>query len=228
MAKYKFKQSERFAVWKTHGKKCFWCAEPLSLQETTVDHVLPESLLDKEEDLSRVKLLFGLGDKFNINGFENWVPAHQQCNGAKRDTIFKASEVMLAILERVAAKAPNALKHQKRIEENERIGEALSKVQVLYDENKITKEDLIAIFSDSDDQEHKLADELEKLILRVDPSWQIVSVDNDMATVTDGRVAGRTPVGNDVHPSWGCPNCGAYGPWSGARCLTCGMLSDGD
>ncbi len=228
MAKYKFKQSERFSVWKTHGEKCFWCAEPLSLQETTVDHVLPESLLDKEEDLSRVKLLFGLGEEFNINGFENWVPAHQHCNGAKRDTIFKASEVMLAILERVAAKAPNALEHQQRIEGNKRIGEALSKVQVLYDEKKITKEDLIAIFSDSDDQEHKLADELEKLILRVDPSWQIVSVNNDMATVTNGRVAGRTPVGNDVHPSWRCPHCSAYGPWSGARCLTCGMLSDGD
>ena len=228
MAKYKFKQSERFAVWKTHGEKCFWCAEPLCLQETTVDHILPEKLFNKEDEFTRVKLLFGLGDEFNINGYENWVPAHQHCNGAKRDTIFKASEVMLAILERVAAKAPKALEYQQRIENNARIGEALSKVQVLYDEEKITKEDLLAIFSDDDIQEQELSERLEELIIRVHPSWQVVSVNNEMATVTNGRVAGRTPVGKNVHPSWACPNCGAYGPWSGARCLSCGMLSDGD
>ncbi len=228
MAKYKFKQSERFAVWKTHGEKCFWCAEPLCLQETTVDHVLPETLLSKDDELSRIKLLFGLSDSFDINSYENWVPAHQHCNGAKRDTIFKASEVMLAILERVSAKAQNAVNHQERIENNRRVGEALTKVQVLYDENKIKKEDLIAIFSDNDTEEKKLSEKLEELILRVDPSWEIVSVSNEMATVTDGRFAGRTPVGKDVHPSWACPNCSAYGPWSGARCLSCGVLSDGE
>ena len=135
---------------------------------------------------------------------------------------------MLAILERVAAKAPKANGHEQRIENNKRIGEALTKVQVLYDEKKITKEDLIAIFSDDDIQEQELSEKLEELVIRVDPSWQIVSVKNKMATVTNGRFAGRTPVGEEMHPSWACPYCGAYGPWSGARCLTCGMLSDGD
>lgn len=228
MAKYKFSQSERFAVWKTHGEKCFWCAEPLALQETTVDHVLPESLLNKSDELQRVTTLFGLDDTFSINGFSNWVPAHQHCNNQKRDAVFKASEVMLAILERVGRKGAKAQESKDRIENNKRIGEALTRVQVLFDEEKITKEDLIAIFSNNDAEEEKLVEELEKFIKRVDERWQIVSVLNDMATVTDGRVGGVTPVGRDVHHSWQCPYCSSYGPWNGARCMSCGQMSDGD
>lgn len=228
MAKYKFTQAERFAVWKTHGEKCFWCAEPLTLQETTVDHVLPEMLLEKPDDLERVKTLFGLDGNFGINGFENWVPAHQHCNIQKRDAVFKASEVMLAILDRVGRKAAKAQTVKERIEGNNRVGEALAKVQVLFDEKKITKEDLIAIFSTNDAEEEKLIEELENFIKRVDDRWQIVSVTNDMATVTDGRVGGITPVGHEVHHSWACPYCGSYGPWNGVRCMSCGHLSDGD
>ncbi len=227
MAKYKFSQAERFAVWRTHSEKCFWCAEPLALQDTTVDHVLPESLLDDQEKLERTKTLFGLEDDFKINGFGNWVPAHSSCNSQKRASVFKASEVMLAILERLARKAEQAATACERIKNNKRIGEALARVQVLYDEEKITKDDLIAIFSDSDIQEQKLQTQLEKLIKRVDDTWQIVGVSNGMATVTDGRRGGITPVGENVHHSWECPTCGSYGPWNGARCMTCGQMSDG-
>lgn len=229
MAKYKFSQAERFAVWKTHGERCFWCAEPLSLQETTVDHVLPESLLGKPQELERIKTLFGLDETFSINGFSNWIPTHQHCNNQKRDTVFKAGEVMLAILERVGRKAKAAQEAKDRIESNKRVGEALARVQVLYDEAKISKEDLMAIFSANDAEEEKLAAELEKYIKRVSDRWKIVSVSvNEMATVSDGRMGGITPVGKDVHHSWECPYCGSYGPWNGARCMNCGHMSDGD
>ena len=53
--KRKFSYPERFAVWHCNEHKCWWCKEPLRLVEVTVDHVLPESLLDDE--LQRQKIL---------------------------------------------------------------------------------------------------------------------------------------------------------------------------
>jgi hypothetical protein len=42
--------------------------------------------------------------------------------------------------------------------------------------------------------------------------------------VTDGARVGYTGANNIMR----CGHCGSHGPWNGARCLTCGMLDDGD
>src|SRR5262245_19592336 len=82
-AKRKFSHQERYAVWNSNGRRCWWCQEPLRLVESTVDHVLPESLLHDETE--RVKILadYGLPESFNINGYENWLPCHNHCNQRK-------------------------------------------------------------------------------------------------------------------------------------------------
>lgn len=60
--------------------------------------------------------------------------------------------------------------------------------------------------------------------LRVDPNrWRLLSTRGDMAVVTDGRFTGATPIRD--HDRMLCPICGAPGPWSGYRCLSCGNMS---
>ena len=75
--------AERYAVWYCNGQKCWWCKEPLRLFEVTVDHVLPESLLDHTALRKKVLAEYGLPETFNINGYENWLPCHNHCNQGK-------------------------------------------------------------------------------------------------------------------------------------------------
>jgi len=82
-AKRRFSYAERYAVWYCNGQRCWWCKEPLRLAEVTIDHVLPESLLDNEGSLEAVLTEYGLPKNFNINAYENWLPCHNHCNQSK-------------------------------------------------------------------------------------------------------------------------------------------------
>ena len=81
--KRRFSYPERYAVWHCNGKRCWWCVEPLRLVEVTIDHVLPESLLDDEDKRQAVLREYGLPKDFNINSYENWLPCHNHCNQSK-------------------------------------------------------------------------------------------------------------------------------------------------
>jgi len=107
-AKRKFSYAERYAVWYCNGQKCWWCKEPLRLVEVTIDHVLPESLLD--DDISRETILteYGLPKHFNINGYENWLPCHNHCNQSKSNRPPTFVPGNKAILDGLAARAARA------------------------------------------------------------------------------------------------------------------------
>ena len=81
--KRRFSYPERYAVWHTKERRCWWCREPLRLVEVTVDHVLPESLLDDKDKLEAILVEYDLPKDFNINGYENWLPCHNHCNQSK-------------------------------------------------------------------------------------------------------------------------------------------------
>ncbi|GAA3623784.1 HNH endonuclease [Flavivirga jejuensis] len=108
MAKYKY--HERYAVWLNHEKRCWLCKEPLRIDETTIDHILPESLLDDEKKKKKVFEIYGLNDKFRINGFENWLPAHLVCNQNKGSSILNCVPLYAFILNRTIKKAEKVLR----------------------------------------------------------------------------------------------------------------------
>lgn len=94
----------------------------------------------------------------------------------------------------------------------------------------ISKAEILAALSDPElPQDEDLQLLRAEITLRVDANrWHIAHVDQDreLAMVSDGRYAGSTPIGAKPHWSWECPTCGSYGPWNGARCMTCGQMSD--
>jgi hypothetical protein len=85
LKKHQFTPSERVAVLIYH-RRCFWCGEPLRLRELSVDHVIPEHLQEKPEELARLLEHFGLPDSFRINDYCNWVPSHDRCNKEKAES----------------------------------------------------------------------------------------------------------------------------------------------
>lgn len=227
MAKHQFTKAERFAVWKTHGQECFWCGEPITFKETTIDHVLPESLENAPDELARQIALFGLSADFKINSFHNWVPAHANCNSKKHDVIYRKSQVMLSILETLSRKAPSAQHTHESVLASQKRSSLLAKLEVMIEKAQLSKRELIDLFADSEEQAKEVELIAEDIIKRLSDRWTIVSVEGNLGVATDGNYVGTTWVGKaGPHSSWWCPTCGSYGPWVGARCMNCGHFND--
>lgn len=229
MSKYRFNYIQRFAVWKFHGSQCWWCGEPLQLQESTVDHVLPESLIDKPAELEKILAEYGLPSNFAINDYNNWVPCHDKCNKGKSAKVFKPVPMILAALENLIKNSPSVKKIEDQVKSNKKKGKIFGEFMSALESGVISKKEIVAALADSDLQSdediHILAKEYN---LRVDQNrWKVIGTRNGLATVTDGKYGGLTPTIDQPDISWMC-SCGSYGPWNGARCLTCGQLSDGD
>lgn len=108
MSKYKFTSAQRYAIFLVHGMKCYLCSVPLDLTSMAVDHVLPEQLLATPSRLDAVKSALGLPASFDLNSFDNWMPACSSCNGKKAAIQFEPSLLIQAILQHLAEKADKA------------------------------------------------------------------------------------------------------------------------
>jgi 5-methylcytosine-specific restriction endonuclease McrA len=80
VVKYRWSAAERAAIFSVHGEKCYLCSKPVILKTMEVDHIIPETLLAKPEELRRVLALLGRLPTFEVNSFENWLPACRTCN----------------------------------------------------------------------------------------------------------------------------------------------------
>lgn len=126
MSNYKFSPAERAEIFSTHGEKCYLCSKPLNLKTMEVDHVIPESLLEKPEELHAALNAFGLPPDFDLNSFANWLPACSPCNGAKNDLVFTPSPLVQVHLQRAIAKADCAKVLAEETVSKRRIANALN------------------------------------------------------------------------------------------------------
>ena len=104
MKKYRFSTVQRFAIWRVYGKKCFYCEHPPTFTAVTIDHIIPEHVLDNVEQLQAIKVHYGLNTDFSINDYCNWVPAHPHCNQGKGITVYPPKPAFIMILEKVQRK----------------------------------------------------------------------------------------------------------------------------
>jgi hypothetical protein len=73
-----------------------------------VDHILPESLLKDQSALDTALTAFGLPSEFELNSFENWLPAHRRCNAEKGEHIFRPTPIIQVWIDRARKKAEAA------------------------------------------------------------------------------------------------------------------------
>ncbi len=227
MSKHKFTFQQKFAVWKFYGPQCYWCGEPLRLQETTIDHLVPEYLLENKDEYCKVARLYGLSADFKINSYSNWIPCHSHCNSSKNDRILTPTPMIQAILEKLIRNEKELEIIEQRISRDAKKDKILAKIMVALENEEISKEEIDEIFigaeTSSDEDIHTLYQEVKT---HLDPKWKVVHLSGNIATVTNGKFAGATPISDHPDSSWLCPNCGFYGPWNGVRCMTCGQISD--
>lgn len=145
MKKHKFTDEEHFAIWRAYGQKCFYCEQPLAFAEITIDHLIPERLLDDTEQLQSIKSQYGLGTNFSINGYCNWVPAHLHCNQDKGTTIFQPSPIFLTYLVKAQRKGILARQEAERFAKNMKGGDVLGRLGVALQRGIVLEEDVMAI-----------------------------------------------------------------------------------
>ncbi|MCW7475563.1 hypothetical protein CH369_18195 [Leptospira levettii] len=228
MNKKEFSYPERFAVWKHHGEKCYLCEEPIRLIDSTCDHVLPEHLIEKPSELKKILKLLNLKPDFKINDYNNWMPSHLKCNQKKGKAPFRVTPLIQTIIDRLIRDTEVIRAIEHRFTKNSEKDKLLTQIMDGIASQTITQKDLENLFPGgrptSDLDYTTIYDEV---CLHLDPGrWKIVGRNGDIATVTDGLRGGITPVNQNPHMSWQCPTCWNYGPWNGARCMSCGMLSD--
>lgn len=225
MAKYAFSKAQRYALWKIYDAICFWCGEPIRYRDVTIDHVIPEKFADNQDELMRIKIMYSLPQEFHINDYCNWVPCHATCNSSKNDKIFKPSPAMVKILEGIGKQAEKAANIEKKVTSDKKIDATLGKLDALVENEAISNAEIVELFSDTKETEKELLAQIDQHLKRLSDDWTVIELKNDIATVTDGKVIGRTPVGKEAHYTWECPFCKSYGPWGGALCLSCGKRS---
>ncbi|MGJ0393160.1 MAG: HNH endonuclease [Methylocystis sp.] len=108
MSRYQFSAAERYAVWTAHREKCWLCdGAVVSLGEMEVDHIIPEALAGTPQ-LAQIIADLGRPADFDLNSYENWMPAHPRCNLEKSDVVFEPTALIQARLQRAAERAEKA------------------------------------------------------------------------------------------------------------------------
>lgn len=126
MSHYKFSSAQRYAIFLTHGMKCYLCEVPLDLTSMTVDHVIPEHLLATPLLFETTKSALGLPASFDLNSFENWLPACGSCNRKKGALQFTPSLLIQVAMQRLAKRADTARRHCDEIVSSQKVSSSLN------------------------------------------------------------------------------------------------------
>jgi len=252
MSKYSFSQSERFAVFATHGPTCYICRCPIDLQTMHVDHIIPEHLPDERERFEAVLRDFDLPADFNVNSFENWLPSCAPCNVKKGSLVFRVTLLAQINLDRATKKAESAREHARKTVESAVLTKAVNTICRANESTTLTAEILKPIVESMREHNPSLFKGFLDLfsgggvgsddgrlgfgMVRSVPARIPLTPFHTILAEEEWRLIVSAPYGTGFVPkpiegapidgSFYCGHCGSVGPWSGARCLSCGYLSD--
>jgi hypothetical protein len=211
--------------------RCAWCRRWIAVTETEVDHLVPQGVTG--ESLAGILTLHGLPHDYDVQATRNLVPSCRRCNRLKGAKPAPDAPIVALVIQKAASVAPRVDEHAAKLLTDRSVGRALALINAKFPHVGLTRETL--------DEMNEAASAAEAAIQTVTGvevtlhpalgglfnagAWQIVGhYGTGVVTVTDGARVGYTGANNIMR----CGHCGSHGPWNGARCLTCGMLDDGD
>ena len=232
MSKHNFSQAERQAVFNVHGPRCYICDVLLSMKTVEIDHVVPESLKYDSRGFSSALEELGLPRSFDVNSYENWMPACRSCNGKKGNMVWRPSPLIQCVLQRCANKAGEVRSAATRLVTDKKLQHALATLELadeqgeLSDDIRAKLQPLVTFNSQMRRPEAK-GDPVPVTSSYAVPLYEELGRDRNMATVRGPYGVGIGPVDKAGIGRMGCGSCG-YPYFNGARCVICGQMDDGD
>jgi 5-methylcytosine-specific restriction endonuclease McrA len=153
MAKKKFNDHERYAVWITHGEKCYLCGERLICTETEIDHIIPESIGKNVARFDQLKIDYKLGGDFNVNSYENWMPCCRKCNREKSDIILENSLKLQILLQNARSKVARAKEAERKSRTDRKLSISINTIKAANTDGTLSKTDVSALRAIVDYQE---------------------------------------------------------------------------
>jgi 5-methylcytosine-specific restriction endonuclease McrA len=229
VSKYKFSLVERHAVYTVHGEKCYMCGLPLTVKTAEIDHVIPESLAEKPAELAKVLAELGRSPDFNVNSFENWMPACRACNGDKLAMVWEPSLAVQRVLQKAKAKAPEAAALAAKTTRVHEVHDALGVLERASETGELSEEIKTALWPLVTYQRQVREPEVAKEPVRLTPRYEVplytVLSDNGLIKTVRGPYGVGGGPSADAGPGMCCGTCG-YPFFNGARCVICGSMED--
>jgi 5-methylcytosine-specific restriction endonuclease McrA len=225
MARKAFSATERLAVYTAHGEKCYLCTKPIYLKNMQIDHIIPDSL-EGMVRLAEVLIQLGLPSTFNLQSYENWLPACGPCNNLKKDQVFQPVPIVLVLLRKASEKAPKAQAIAEKAVSEQNVQKALNTLEraihndALFGEEIKTQLAALLRF-----QSIYRAPEMVGKPLLVGPGLELLADKDGIRIVRGPYGVGGGPSTNHVSPAMQCPGCG-FAYFNGARCVSCGLMDD--
>lgn len=165
---------QRFAVWRAHESRCFWCHEPLAFLDCQIDHVIPLKAVSKDNlSLEKIIELYDLPKDFEINGFQNCVPSHGRCNRIKSTILLEPSPAFVLSFKIVLMKARIAEAVAKALENDNRKAEVVVRIFHATNSGLVTKEEIIELFNRLPVMLRRSAFEYEEHLI-LSPEWTVI------------------------------------------------------
>ena len=215
------------------------------MQSMHVDHVLPEHLLDDPERLKEVIDSFGLPEDFDLNSYENWLPSCGPCNLRKRGEVFEPVPLIKLQLQKAAEKAAKAKTFEEAAVHSATLTKSINTMCRANERTILTLEHFEPIVASLKEHNPELLEGVYEFVasqrkdvmgfayqkfkpaeIPLTPFHKVLMEDEWKVIVTAPYGTGYIPKGDNIDGSFYCGFCGSLGPWSGARCLSCGHLND--
>ena len=223
MADYSFSAHERYAVWTTHGEKCYICAKPVDLSSMQVDHIVPEHLDKAPANRAEVLASLGLPSGFDLNSFENWLPACGPCNRKKGGQPFRLTPLVQIELDKAARHAGRARKVAGESVSSRKLSRALNTLERAISDGNFDRDAVARIGEMAAEAERHRLDVLQGTPMHLAPVLTLLA-QGERVSVFRGRYGvGAGPNVPGRHAV--CGVCG-LAAWNGARCVACGAMSD--
>jgi hypothetical protein len=143
MSQQQFSDTLKDCLWKAHRKRCFYCEKPVTFIDFEIDHLIPESLLEKPKELKEIRTKYGLNDSFEIKGNYNLAPSCGSCNRKKADKLLPIGQVAI-LLETISSKLEKIKECLTKKSKQHNLGSILLGIGKAIDNKIFNKEELLA------------------------------------------------------------------------------------
>lgn len=199
----------------------------MPIADFQVDHIIPESLLKRPQELADVLDSYGLPQDFDLHSFSNWLPACSRCNRKKSSRIFSPTPIVQVYLQEASDNSEKVREaYNRRLSEQE-IGRVLATLTKAAENNQLSDDHFEIITSIS-----KYRSPQDNILItksRYIPYSRVLKNDRNISIIEGPYGVGGGPSlerideGQQV-PCFVCESC----HFNGTRCVTCGNSNDFD
>jgi hypothetical protein len=162
MSSQPFTATQREAIWLAYDRKCAYTKQLLDVSNFHIDHILPESLADDPQELSKTLLKLGLPADFDLYDYANLAPCQPSANLQKAALVLDPAHVHF-FLGIAAAKKPAIEENLARIERRKNRGRAIILLQQALERGELSPEEVADILQKHTDQPEGIFELLEGL-----------------------------------------------------------------